>query len=93
VKLHEALATGLPFKRKADKEFRTVTNKRADVFSHEDVMAEDWQVDEPSVKVTRSSYWDAVSKIVAEGLLRGDSYEYSTELAKALGIEGVKRDE
>lgn len=89
MKLDQAIASGMPFKRKGEEDikYRTVTNKRADIFSAEDIMAADWVIDAPTVKISEMAFWDAVK--ATRGSDVGSHWAidpFADRLAQELGI-------
>lgn len=65
----EAIKSGKNFKRKNKPHF--LLNKRGSSgpFSLEDILAEDWEVEEETVKVTKSQVVEAIQKGVPQGPL------------------------
>lgn len=79
----EAIKSGKPFKRHAWSYFRSYSNSER-IFSMEDVLADDWEVEEPGVLLTRMQIYVAC---IRAGLLSADSDEVRTELFfKELGL-------
>jgi hypothetical protein len=55
----------------------------------EDILADDWEIQEPSVTITRSQFWDAVGRSqVSQADRFPATWLDAHVLAKALGLEG-----
>jgi hypothetical protein len=73
MKLHQVLEQGLPIRRKGNHSWVLLDqwcpgDWEALHFSLEDVLADDWEVQEPKVTITRSQFWDAVAEVLKEEL-------------------------
>ncbi len=63
------------------------------IFSAEDILADDWEIQETEVRITRSQFWEAAHLFVAQDSsvtseIRADRLNsLMRELAKRLGLE------
>lgn len=64
----EAIKSGRPFRRilwtKIGGEKTWIKNSSATLFETDDVLANDWEVMEPTVTITKSQFWDAYSDVI-----------------------------
>lgn len=92
MKLHQALATGLPFRRKEWGMWRSPT-EGFDV-NDDDVTEDDWEVLEPTVTISRTQFWNSYKETLEEASPTRAYYsgghidDTITELAAKLGFGG-----
>lgn len=72
MRLHEALETGLEYRRTSWPESNGWISPDADdqsaIYTPKEILATDWEVREPSVTLTRQDFWNAYAKATkAEG--------------------------
>ena len=94
--LIEAVKSGKRFKRK---DFELYYEPGSVCrYSYEDIVAEDWEIEEDVVTITKSKFYDAVAKVLKEQLLKKNvfyefrpldlqKFEGWDELLKELGLE------
>lgn len=88
MKLHEALATGLPFRRSVWAWDVYILPETGFFFGGDDRAAADWEVKQRDVTITRSHLIDAYARATREaGLPPSDVYyNLISAIAKQLGL-------
>lgn len=61
-----AAKSGRPYKRLGMDNWLTVSLKDDILLTIEDVLAQDWEVKDDGVIITREKYWDAVAQVLKE---------------------------
>lgn len=87
----EAIKSGRPFRRKGDGSWYC-DHDRSDcaMFRVPDILADDWEIQEPAVTITRSQFNEAVRSIPCHEIHGRTGPEWivnTAELARKLGLE------
>ncbi len=92
--LIEAVKSGLPFRR-CDREWMT-PKSWSKAFIREDVLADDWEIQEPAIPITRTQFWQAAKQALIDvgadrsrllGVADAMSDKSLGYLARHLGLE------
>ncbi len=57
-------------------------------FGPDDILADDWEIQEPTVTISRSQFWEAWTEARDEGSTGWTMTCYAQQLARKLGLEG-----
>lgn len=73
--LIEALKSGRPFKRKGDRfwcvapDTLEIPHEDGDgqtIVKRQDILVDDWEIQDKKVEITRTEFWEAVNKVLSE---------------------------
>lgn len=65
--LIEAVKTGKPFRRISQSVWEKQTNKNAGIYlSIKDILADDWEIQEPEISISRSKFFIAYSEALKQ---------------------------
>lgn len=83
--LIEAVKSGRPFRRVAwlKTDYRN-PDSWSQSFLKQDILADDWEIQEPTVTITRSQFWEAVNAEWTERSMANDHCVRA--IARALGL-------
>lgn len=109
--LADAIKSGKPYRRKSNTSnahyvFQIkggkfwYTEMWADQITAEDILADDWEVEEKSVTITPTQFWEAAKRICKTSRIQAGPYDpsdpdssrkaeliYAHDLARELGVE------
>lgn len=83
MKLTEAAATGRPYKRKSDTSWRQPHHNHT--FAPGDLVADDWEIEEKLVPITKSQFLEAFDETFEIGDRRAAA-TLASEMARRLGL-------
>lgn len=84
----EAIKSGKRFKRKAHFDYWPKPNRNSHTFSLEELLADDWEVEEKQVTLTESDFESAAARASQSFSIYNPPHicEYLTQLKKELGL-------
>lgn len=87
----DVVKSGRPFRRPFWQSWST-PGGGAQLFFGDDILADDWEVQEPEVTVTRTQFWEAANEVLPP--IPGNDWNCAIQdnfkrLARYLGLEGT----